>query len=140
MASKPISSRSTVNTGSHVRRNLFHHHLSRRPTSASTSTTSTTLQESPQDNNSDIVIRDHNGNYQVQVPLLPPLDEDQQPEDEGREKEKLEARLLQTYRNRTIQTGEPTELLVAVQSSLRRKVASLEDDNWIFEAEQETPS
>ena len=30
-----------------------------------------------------------------------------------------------------------SELLAAVKASLRRKVASLEDDNWIFEAEQE---
>ena len=28
-----------------------------------------------------------------------------------------------------------TELLNAVHASLRRKVASLDDDNWIFEAE-----
>ena len=31
------------------------------------------------------------------------------------------------------------ELLSAIQTSLRNKVASLEEDNWMFEAEQEAP-
>lgn len=31
------------------------------------------------------------------------------------------------------------ELMAAVQASLRRKVASLDDDNWMFEAEQQRP-
>ena len=70
----------------------------------------------------------------------------------------LEARLLELYQNRTITSEEPVgascfgricpnaslltdpELVSAVQSSLRRKVASLEDDNWIYEAEKEVPS
>lgn len=56
---------------SNVRRNLFHHHLGRRPTSASTSTSATTLQASPEDSSADIVIRDKNGNYQVDIPLVP---------------------------------------------------------------------
>ncbi|MCJ1256827.1 hypothetical protein MMC24_004651 [Lignoscripta atroalba] len=137
MASRQVSSRPTASNTSHVRRNLFHHHLSRRPTSASTSTSVTTLQDSPRDNNSDIVMRDQNGNYQVQMPSLPAVDDEQSQEDEGRETEKLEARLLEMYRNRSRQTSEPAELLAAVQSSLRRKVASLEEDNWMFEAEHE---
>lgn len=87
MASKSSSSRPpTTNTTSSVRRNLFHHHLSRRPTSTSTSTSATTLQESPQDDISEIVIRDFNGDYQVQVPRLPPTDDDQAHEDEVIEK------------------------------------------------------
>ena len=88
MASKSTISRPTAIGASNVRRNLFHHTLSRRPTSASTSTSATTLQEGPQDESLDIVVKDRNGNYQVQVPLLPPLDEDQaQEEDSGNEKE-----------------------------------------------------
>ena len=88
MASKPIAPRSAAIGTSSVRRNLFHHTLSRRPTSTSTSTSATTLQEGSQDESLDIVIKDRNGNYQVQVPLLPPLDEDQaQEEDSGNEKE-----------------------------------------------------
>lgn len=43
-----------------------------------------TLQEPLPDNSSDIVVKDRNGNYQVDIPLLPPLDEEQmQEEDEA---------------------------------------------------------
>ena len=42
------------------------------------------------------------------------------------------------YRNRTLQPGEPAELLTAVQASLRRKVASLDADDWMFEGEDES--
>lgn len=88
MASNSTASRSAATVTSSVRRNLFHHTLSRRPTSASTSTSATTLQEGSQDESSDIVVKDGNGNYEVQVPLLPPLDEDQaQEEDSGSERE-----------------------------------------------------
>lgn len=88
MASKSTASRSAATGTSSVRRNLFHHSLSRRPTSASTSTSATTLQEGSQDESSDIVVKDRNGNYEVQIPLLPPLDEDQaQEEDSGNEKD-----------------------------------------------------
>ena len=90
MASKPAVSRTAASSTSSVRRNLFNHHLSRRPTSASTSTSATTLQDSLQDDSSDIVAKDRNGNYQVQIPLLPPLDDDQAQEEEvGNEKESM---------------------------------------------------
>ncbi|KAF6223432.1 hypothetical protein HO133_000275 [Letharia lupina] len=124
MASKSTASRSAATGTSSVCRSLFHHTLSRRPTSASTSTSATTLQEGSQDESSDIVVKDRNGNYQVQVPLLPPLDEDQaQEEDSGNEKEKLDARLLEMYRDRSLQPHDPAELLNAVHASLRRKAA-----------------
>lgn len=87
MASKPSSSRPPVTSTSSVRRTLFHHHLSRRPTSTSTSTSATTLQESAQDDSSEIAIRDLNGDYQVQILRLPPMDDDQAQEDEVTEKE-----------------------------------------------------
>lgn len=87
MASKPSISRAPSNAGSSVRRNLFHHHLSRRPTSASTSTSATTLPESPQEDSSEIIVKDQSGNYDVQVPLLPPLDGEQAQDDEATEKE-----------------------------------------------------
>lgn len=139
MASKIASSRTAASGTANVRRNLFHHQLSRRPTSASTSTSGTTLQESLHDDSSDIVAKDRNGNYQVQVPMLPPLDNDQAQEDDVTEKEKLDARLLEMYKDRSLQPGEPAELLNAVQTSLRRKVASLDDDKWMFEAEPTRP-
>lgn len=86
MAAKQPTSRTAASTTSHVRRNLFHHHLSRRPTSASTSTTATTLFESPPDNSSDICMRDKNGNYQVEIPSMPVMDDEALSEDPGREK------------------------------------------------------
>lgn len=125
MASKSTASRSAATGTSSVRRNLFHHTLSRRPTSASTSTSATTLQEGSPDESSDIVVKDRHGNYQVQVPLLPPLDEDQaQEEDSGNEKEsavcppwykkeianphiELDARLLEMYKDRSLQPHDP---------------------------------
>ncbi|KAK4694521.1 hypothetical protein P7C71_g3085, partial [Lecanoromycetidae sp. Uapishka_2] len=137
MASRPAAPRSAVSGTTNVRRNLFHHQLSRRPTSASTSTSGTTLQESLHDESSEIVVKDRNGNYQVQTPMLPPLDDDQAQEDDATEKEKLDARLLEMYKDRSLQPGEPTELLNAVQASLRRKVASLDEDRWMFEGEQQ---
>ena len=125
MASKSTASRSVATGTSSVRRNLFHHTLSRRPTSASTSTSATTLQDGSQDESSDIVVKDRHGNYQVQVPLLPPLDEEQaQDEDAGNDKEsavcrpwgqelmahrqtELDARLLEMYKDRSLQPHNP---------------------------------
>ncbi|MCJ1470670.1 hypothetical protein MMC07_009316 [Pseudocyphellaria aurata] len=135
MASKPSSVRPpNTSTTSSVRRNLFHQHLSRRPTSTSTSTSATTLQDLPQDDCSEIAIRDLNGDYQVHIPRLPPTDDDQPQEDEVTENEKNEAKLLEMRKNKNIQPSELTELMSAAQSSLRRTVASLDEDNWIFEA------
>lgn len=76
------SSASTAHQQPSVRRNLFHHHLSRRPPSTTTTTTAagsstntsatTTLQVPPtEDHSADIVIRDRNGNYDVEeVPAM----------------------------------------------------------------------
>lgn len=88
MASKS-SSRVPSNSSSNVRRNLFHHHLNRRPTGKSASASATTIQESPADSSSEIVMRDPHGNYAVQIPLLPPPEDDQVQEDEVAEKESM---------------------------------------------------
>lgn len=98
MASKPSSSRPPATSTSSVRRNLFHHHLSRRPTSTSTSTSATTLQESAQDDSSEIAVRDLNGDYQVQILRLPPMDDDQAQEDEVTEKESTSAANENSYK------------------------------------------
>lgn len=45
------------------------------------------MQESPQDDSSEIAIRDLNGDYEVQIPRLPQMDDDQAQEDEVSEKE-----------------------------------------------------
>ncbi|KAG8532041.1 uncharacterized protein KY384_003678 [Bacidia gigantensis] len=114
MASKAPPSR-TNSAG--VSRKLFHHHLSRRPTNASTaSTSSTTILNTKRDDADDIVAKDSDGNFRLRVLKLPPLEDEQAQEEElGNERDKL---------------------LAAVQATLKRKVASLDDDNWIFEAEQ----
>ncbi|KAI9762322.1 MAG: hypothetical protein M4579_000471 [Chaenotheca gracillima] len=66
-----------------VRRNLFNGHHLRRPGPSSTASTSATTLQAPsttdQDNatassntnSADIVVRDKNGNYEVEVPLVP---------------------------------------------------------------------
>ncbi|KAL9594545.1 MAG: hypothetical protein Q9179_005340 [Wetmoreana sp. 5 TL-2023] len=75
---------------------------------------------------------------------MPPNEDDQTAGANGEEgmqgeKERLEERLLETYRSRNFVAGDKMELFSAVQSSLRRKVAALEDDNWMFEAEGAKP-
>lgn len=81
-------------SSSNVRRNLFHHHLGRRPTSASTSTSATTLQASPEDTSADIVIRDKNGNYQVDIPLVPAVGEEQGLEEDVKERERTRCEVI----------------------------------------------
>ncbi|KAL6719597.1 hypothetical protein ACLMJK_001517 [Lecanora helva] len=144
MTSKPGGSRGAISNTGNVRRNLFHHQLSRRPTSASTSTSGTTLLDSVQDDGSDIVVRDRNGKYDVQIPDLQPLVDDthghQQEEEAANDRDKIDTLLLERYKDRSLQPGELGELLAAVQASLRRKAASLDEDKWIFEADQEKPA
>ncbi|KAL8746823.1 MAG: hypothetical protein Q9190_001228 [Brigantiaea leucoxantha] len=68
------------------------------------------------------------------------MEEEQAQEEQDPEDEKapgLEERLLDMYKNRGLGPGDPAaELLNAVHASLRRKVDSLEEDNWIYEAEK----
>lgn len=87
------TSQSTAPTS--IRRNLFHHHLNRRPPSSSTTTGATSATgnngvstirnvnlgskaaadaavTTTADNNTDIVVRDKNGGYRIDVPMLPP--------------------------------------------------------------------
>ncbi|PLN79236.1 hypothetical protein BDW42DRAFT_130197 [Aspergillus taichungensis] len=91
-----------------VRRNLFHHHLSRRPVPAttpdepmqnggangkmsdlssrmltSTSSGSTSSLSSGPVDNGEIVTRDQNGAYQLDTPVLPPVSGDTGDEMEG---------------------------------------------------------
>ncbi|KAJ5806109.1 uncharacterized protein N7503_003711 [Penicillium pulvis] len=168
-----------MNMGTSVRRNLFHQNLSRRPASAGppngavppghnglsnrpsnrlkptvsdpSSTRSTKLAE-----NKDIVVRDKNGGYKLDMPALPSrsivgdngeeLDELEAGEtsfeslDMEREKENYEAALVEMmirHRNRQ-SSGEPDEILNIVHQSLLKKASSLDDDNWMFEPEIQT--
>ncbi|KAL8720729.1 MAG: hypothetical protein Q9225_002463 [Loekoesia sp. 1 TL-2023] len=152
MASRPTSLRAPIGTAANpARRNLFHgQHLIRRPTGASTTggatttaSSSATMPEMRYDDGSDIVMRDQNGEPQVQMPQLLPMEDEQAAggNEEGlqSEKERLEERLLETYKSRSFVPSDKMELLSAVQASLRRKVAALDEDNWMFEAEEAQP-
>ncbi|KAJ5578873.1 hypothetical protein N7450_007740 [Penicillium hetheringtonii] len=138
--------------------------------------------------NKEIVVRDKNGGYKLDVPVLPDglIGEDgeelgdlegdesgeiglERTEVGGRDKEKFDAALVEMMlrrRNRQ-SSGEPDgelqlqqlrvlnlgnswvlpyaeaygllvlEILDIVQESLRKKVASLDDDSWMFEPERD---
>ncbi|KAL2837274.1 hypothetical protein BJX68DRAFT_25055 [Aspergillus pseudodeflectus] len=162
---------------SSVRRNLFQNHLNRRPVTVSTSGNGTSglssqvLQSNaPEPSSSlsagsvddgEIVVKDKNGGYKLDIPVLPPIVGEDGEEMEGlesgeagtsaatngadsgrgemsgREKEKMEASLAEMmYRKRNRQmSSEPHEILDLVYQSLRNKVASLEEDNWMYESE-----
>lgn len=105
MGSRPTSSRAPTGTAANpARRNLFHgHHLIRRPTGASTTggatttaSNSTSMPEMRYDDGSDIVMRDHNGEPQVQMPQLLPMEDEQAAggNEEGLQSEKERTREL----------------------------------------------
>ncbi|KAB8256023.1 hypothetical protein BDV32DRAFT_106166 [Aspergillus pseudonomiae] len=171
-----------------VRRNIFHHHLSKRSVPAALPNTSmqsgtngglTSLSshvmpsassESTQSlgpsiaDGEEIVVKDKNGDYKLDIPVLPPAvgeDGDEmegmeggatrgsgptgaestaQTEISGHEKEKIEASLVEMmYRSRNRQmSSEPAEILNLIHQSLRNKVASLDEDNWIYEPEPDS--
>ncbi|RDW83966.1 uncharacterized protein DSM5745_04292 [Aspergillus mulundensis] len=184
-----------------VRRNLFQNHLSRHPVSTTgpnngaSVLSSQVLQSNATESNSsisagtmddgEIVVKDKNGSFTLDIPVLPPIegeDEDEmegveggaggsstaatgadptgQSEISGREKEKLEAGLVEImYRNRNRQmSSEPhgelvlyyfvsddpcrwlmlAEILNLIYQSLRNKVAALDEDNWMYEPEVDT--
>ncbi|KAL4801713.1 hypothetical protein BDV18DRAFT_72201 [Aspergillus unguis] len=156
-----------------VRRNLFQNHLSRRPVSTAPNNgpsglSSQVSQSSAPDLNppvasgssddGEIVVKDKNGGYSLDIPVLPPIvgedgdemegiegaaettDPTGQGEMSGREKEKIEASLVEImYRNRNRQmSSEPHEILNLIHQSLRNKVATLDEDNWMYEPEPDT--
>lgn len=75
-------------TASGMRRNLFNSNLSRRPTgpSSTSATSATTLQladEATEDR--DIVARDEEGNYRLEMPNVGPLPRDDAREERGKD-------------------------------------------------------
>ncbi|KAJ5139078.1 uncharacterized protein N7515_003926 [Penicillium bovifimosum] len=102
--------------------------------------------------NRDIVVRDKSGSYKLEIPTLPSAligedgEELEQAEDggfhaelTGTDKEKFEAAVVEMMiRHRNRQTNGEDEILGMVHESLRRKAASLDDDNWMFEPEKDT--
>ncbi|OQD78532.1 hypothetical protein PENDEC_c001G04392 [Penicillium decumbens] len=164
-----------------VRRNLFQQDLSRRPASAGppngnvpsgnnalsnrpshrlkpSSSESCSSRSIKTSENREIVVRDKNGGYKLDIPSLQhalvgedgeelgELDAEESGETafdsselRGHEKEKFDAALVEMmirHRNRAT-SGEPDEILDIVHQSLRKKVASLDYDNWMFEPENE---
>ncbi|KAL3455701.1 hypothetical protein BJX64DRAFT_58276 [Aspergillus heterothallicus] len=160
---------------SSVRRNIFQNHLSRRPVAGPGNGSSSGLSSQPIQHNApepsipslssgpvddgEIVVKDKNGGYRLDIPILPPIVGEDGDEMEGienggagnpatgtgaestrqgeREKEKIDASLVELmYRNRNRRmSSEPHEILTLVYQSLRTKVASLEEDNWMYEPE-----
>lgn len=128
-----------------VRRNLFQHHLRpSRPASSSTSTSAETLRLDVdlESDSSDIVIRDHNGEFQIGDPPMQSFDDQDEAghtdtvEDE-KERQRLADAIKHYQRDRNRAPSEPAELLEAVKASLRAKVAALSEDNWLYEAEDD---
>ncbi|KAJ6024527.1 hypothetical protein N7540_005324 [Penicillium herquei] len=156
-----------------VRRNLFQQNISRRPTPAPSvqgtnglsTRPSNRLKHSSSDSsmslnsrlaeNKDIVVRDKNGGYKLDIPTLPrssllgngeeldELDGEEMrdlpfdPLGNEQDKEKFDAALVEMmirHRNRQ-SIGEPDEVLNIVHQNLRKKVDSLDDDNWMFESD-----
>ncbi|RFU26882.1 hypothetical protein B7463_g9440, partial [Scytalidium lignicola] len=140
---RQLGTSSTITRGTTgVRRNLFHHHLSRRPTTASTSTSAETLRLDidPEVETSDIVIRDKNGDFDIGEPPVQCLEDEEGGEIDPKEDEKERQRLadaVKHHRDRNRAPSEPAELLEAVKASLRAKVAALSEDNWMYEREED---
>jgi len=142
---RSAASSSTSHRATNVRRNLFHQHLSRRPTTSSTSTSAETLRldiEHELSDTSDIVIRDKNGEFAIGDPPMQSFDEQEEGGGDAHEDERERRRLADAVkhhtRDRNRPPSEPAELLEAVKASLRAKVAALVEDNWMYEAEEDT--
>ncbi|KAI6716321.1 hypothetical protein JHW43_001099 [Diplocarpon mali] len=132
------SSSTTRTTG--VRRNLFHQHLSRRPTTSSTSASAETLRLDiePESDSSDIVIRDKNGDFEIEDPQIQPFDgQEEGGHVDAHEDEKEKQRLADAVKHHLRDRNRAPKLLEAVRASLRAKVAALAEDNWMYEAEDD---
>lgn len=137
----------TVPSSTAVRRNIFQgQQQTRRPTlqnGASSSTSSESRQNGHLEDDadeSDIVIRNQNGDVELDLPPTPPIDDlDEVVLDSRQQNEKERQRLADVVRHHQINQNsipvQPEEILEAVRASLRAKVAALSEDNWMFEKE-----
>ncbi|KAL4914268.1 hypothetical protein BDW62DRAFT_213583 [Aspergillus aurantiobrunneus] len=163
-----------------VRRNLFQNHLSRRPVStpgpsngapglSSQISHSTGPEPNPPTNagpmdDGEILVKDKNGSYKLDIPVLPPIvgedgeemggiegghggsstaatgaNSTGQGEMGGREKEKIEASLVEIYCEESgAMALTLAEILNLLNQSLKNRVAALDEDNWIYEPEADT--
>ena len=127
-----------------VRRNLFSSQAS-RPAAASVRSASSALADDVSDTNgSDLVARNPDGGYHFSTTPPRPSETTSTPEQEA---EKKLAEMLSNQSRQSSEAGKlqgrneletdwlmpaEAELLNAIKAGLRRKVASLEDDNWMF--------
>jgi len=58
-------------------------------------------------------------------------------QEDEKERQRLVDAVKHHQRDRNRAPSEPAELLEAVRTSLRAKVAALAEDNWMYEAEEE---
>lgn len=106
----------------------------------------------------DIIIRDEHGQFEVDQPVpAPAMDGDGDDIDGEGNHSKADVRLIELWRSHSRQhidaggkrsalsnkacamaDAVPAELHAAVQASLQSKVASLDDDKWMYEPEGET--
>ncbi|KAK2602562.1 hypothetical protein N8I77_009080 [Diaporthe amygdali] len=150
------SATSSSNTG--IRRNLFQGQLTRRPTAGPGSSNpnepvgairnagalGTMEVEEDESASSDIVVRDKNGEVELdEPPTLVVDDPDEIALDMRQENEKERQRLADAVKhhqnivNQNSVPAQPEELFEAVRASLRAKVAALSEDNWMYEKEDE---
>ncbi|CRG88760.1 hypothetical protein PISL3812_05794 [Talaromyces islandicus] len=138
------------------------------PSTTSSRETSVLMSTSVDNSGGDIIARDKNGNFQLDIPVLPPLPPNEEADEEtmdgieegrpsggsgssganasgvdseigGRDKEKFEANLIEmVQRSRGRHLSSEPEILGLIQQSLRAKVASLDEDNWMFEVEDDS--
>lgn len=136
---------SATQRGIEVRRNLFNQHLSRRPTSNSSSnvTLSETfhLRTETPSINPEIVVRDHNGDFLMEdISAQSQLNNHENSNTDPGDEERLH--LINAFKNhqrdRDWVSSEPAVLLEAVMSSLKAKVAALSEDNWRYEADEDS--
>ncbi|KAL1866409.1 hypothetical protein Plec18167_009077 [Paecilomyces lecythidis] len=153
--------------GPSVRRNLFHHHLSRRPASTASTppidegheiagrshvarTASTAELAGPSSlgsgsvDNGDIVVKDKNGGYRLDIPVLSPMmtseEGDEVPMEgveEGRPSAGSGGTGVGSVSDTDISGREKEKILNLIHQSLRNKVAALDEDNWMYELEDE---
>ncbi|KAH8689681.1 hypothetical protein BGW36DRAFT_74689 [Talaromyces proteolyticus] len=179
---RPPSATASASTSTSVSSNNSHqasalgpnNHIPDNPkvtiSNTTSSSASSALIPAPSDTGSDIIARDKNGNFQLDIPVLPPVLLDEEADEEamegieegrpsggsgssvanggstvdselvGRDKDKLEANLVELMqRNRNRHLNSEPEILNLIQQSLRNRVAALDEDNWMFEIEDESP-
>ncbi|KAI0167114.1 hypothetical protein GGR52DRAFT_575077 [Hypoxylon sp. FL1284] len=146
---RPGTNRTARTNTAGVRRNLFQSQLTRRPTPTNSSSNSSaeTLRLADVEvlsETSEIVLRDKNGEIEVDDPPTPPLDDPDEAAalDEAQENERERQRLAEAVRHHQISHNpapeQPEEVLETLRASMRAKVAALAEDNWMYEPEEQT--